>query len=101
LSHEWNMEELSEIENLAPFWEWNGEPVFLLENIRPEKVEKVGKNWGSHLKITWRFWEKTMTTIFWWKWDEAEKIWDKISVIWNIKRDTFNGGFYFHWTDLI
>ena len=101
LSHEWNMEELSEIENLAPFWEWNGEPVFLLEDIRPEKVEKVGKNWGSHLKITWRFWEKTMTTIFWWKWDEAEKIWDRISVIWNIKRDTFNGGFYFHWTDLI
>ena len=41
LSHEWNTEELSEIEQLAPFGEGNQEPNFLLEGIKVEKVEKV------------------------------------------------------------
>ena len=41
LSHEWNAEELSEIEQLAPFGEGNQEPNFLLEGIKVEKVEKV------------------------------------------------------------
>ena len=101
LPHEWNNEELSEIECLAPFWEWNNEPNFLFENIAVERVEKVWKNWWAHLKIFWKFWDKTITIVFWWKWEEAEKIWDKISLIGNIKRDTYNWWFFVHWVDWI
>ena len=99
--HEWNYEELSEIEQLAPFWEGNSEPNFLFENINVERVEKVWKNWWAHLKIFWKFWEEDITIIFWWKWDEAENIWEKISLVWNVKRDTFNWWFYVHWIDKI
>jgi single-stranded DNA-specific DHH superfamily exonuclease len=41
LPHEWNYEELSEIESLAPFGEGNNEPSFLFENVNVERVEKV------------------------------------------------------------
>lgn len=39
--HERNSEELSEIQQLAPFGEGNQEPNFLLEHIKVERVEKV------------------------------------------------------------
>jgi len=101
LPHEWNYEELSEIENLAPFWEGNNEPNFLFENITVERVEKVWKNWWAHLKIFWKFWEEHLAIVFWWKWEEAEKIKDKISLVWNVKRDTYNWWFYIHGVDWI
>ncbi len=41
LPHERNAEELTEIEQLAPFGEGNQEPNFLFEQIKVEKVEKV------------------------------------------------------------
>ena len=101
LPHEWNYEELSEIENLAPFWEGNNEPNFLFENITVERVEKVWKNWWAHLKIFWKFWDEQLTIVFWWKWEESEKIKDKISLVWNVKRDTYNWWFYIHGVDWI
>ena len=39
--HERNTEELSEIDQLAPFGEGNQEPSFLFEQIKVERVEKV------------------------------------------------------------
>ena len=101
LPHEWNYEELSEIECLAPFWEWNNEPNFLFENIKVNRVEKVWKNWWAHLKIFWDFWDEKVSIVFWWRWDETEKIGEKISLVWNVKRDTFNWWFYIHWIDWI
>ena len=99
--HEWNYEELSEIENLAPFWEGNNEPNFLFENIIVERVEKVWKNWWAHLKIFWKFWDEHLAIVFWWRWEESEKIKDKISLVWNVKRDTYNWWFYIHGVDWI
>ena len=101
LPHEWNYEELSEIECLAPFWEWNNEPSFLFENVKVNRVEKVWKNWWAHLKIFWDFWDEKVSIVFWWRWDETEKIGEKISLVWNVKRDTFNWWFYIHWIDWI
>ena len=99
--HERNYEELSEIENLAPFWEGNNEPNFLFENIIVERVEKVWKNWWAHLKIFWKFWDEHLAIVFWWRWEESEKIKDKISLVWNVKRDTYNWWFYIHGVDWI
>ena len=91
--HEWNDDELKEIQLLAPFGEGNQEPSFLLENIKLERVETVWKN-SSHLKIYGIFWEKTIVMMFWGKWADANLIPQKISAIGRIKTDTFNGGYY-------
>jgi single-stranded-DNA-specific exonuclease len=40
-AHEWNNESLSDIEKLAPFGEGNKEPVFIINNLKIKKVEKV------------------------------------------------------------
>lgn len=102
LPHERNTEELSEIDQLAPFGEGNQEPSFLFEQIRVERVEKVWKNGGAHLKIHGKFGDQAITAMFWSKGSEAEKIGSQISVIGTVKRDSFNGGFYVHgetWLD--
>lgn len=55
---------LSKIDKLAPFGEGNEEPIFLLENITIQKIEKVGNNGKSHLKIHGQFGKKKITTMF-------------------------------------
>lgn len=93
LPHERNYEELKDIELLAPFGEANQEPTFLLENIKVERVESLGKN-SKHLKIYGNFGEKTLVILLWGKGEEAWLIPAKISAIGKVKADTFNGGFY-------
>lgn len=101
LSHEWNAEELSEIEQLAPFGEGNQEPNFLLEGIKVEKVEKVWKNGGSHLKIYGKFGEQQISSLFSSKGVEIDSIWSQVSIVGAVKRDSYNGGFYVYGNSLI
>jgi single-stranded-DNA-specific exonuclease len=63
-AHEWNHETLQHIEKLAPFGEGNTEPVFSIENISIQKIEKVGNNGKSHLKIHGKIGDKTITSMF-------------------------------------
>ena len=62
--HEWDNTTLKKIDQLAPFGEGNEEPMFLLENVHIKKIEKVGNNGKSHLKIHGKFGEKKITTMF-------------------------------------
>ena len=101
LSHEWNAEELSEIEQLAPFGEGNQEPNFLLEGIKVEKVEKVWKNGGSHLKIYGKFGEQSISSLFSSKGVEIDSIWSQVSIVGAVKRDSYNWGFYVYGNSLI
>lgn len=101
LSHEWNTEELSEIEQLAPFGEGNQEPNFLLEGIKVEKVEKVWKNGGSHLKIYGKFGEQSISSLFSSKGVEIDSIWSQVSIVGAVKRDSYNWGFYVYGNSLI
>ena len=101
LSHEWNAEELSEIEQLAPFGEGNQEPNFLLEGIKVEKVEKVWKNGGSHLKIYGKFGEQPISSLFSSKGVEIDSIWSQVSIVGAVKRDSYNWGFYVYGNSLI
>ncbi len=104
--HERDNETLAKIQKLAPFGEGNPEPMFLLENIKIVKIEKVGNNGKSHLKIQGQFGEKKITTMFWWKWAETENLqtsWSKssgISVVGKIRKDTYNGGYFIDGADI-
>ena len=62
--HEWENETLAKLERLAPYGEGNEEPIFLLENITIQKIEKVGNSGKSHLKIHGQFGKKKITTMF-------------------------------------
>jgi len=62
--NERNSHTLAKINKLAPFGEGNEEPIFLLENITIQKMEKVGNNGKSHLKIHGQFGNKNITIMF-------------------------------------
>jgi single-stranded-DNA-specific exonuclease len=102
--HERDDEVLSKIDKLAPFGEGNKEPVFLLENISIQKIEKVGNKWKCHLKIHGTFGKKKIVTMFRWKGDEVEAFIARheapVSLIGKIRKDTFNGWFYLEWADI-
>lgn len=93
LSHEWNDEELSEIAHLAPFWEGNQEPLFLLEDIKVIRAEAIGKK-SNHLKIFGDFWGTALIIMMRGKGDEIWLIPSKISIVGKIKADTYNGGYF-------
>ncbi len=96
---------LAKIDKLAPFGEGNEEPMFLVENITIQKMEKVGNNGKSHLKIHGQFGKKKITTMFRGRWSEVEELITKhgetpVSLVGKIRKDTFNGGFYLEGADI-
>ncbi len=99
--HEWDLDSLCKIDKLAPFWEGNGEPTFLLENTRVNKIEKVGNNGKWHLKIHATHGEEKITSLFWGKGEDASSISSNtISLVGKIKKDTYNGGVFLEGMDM-
>ena len=98
--HERDNDTLRDIEKLAPFGEGNKEPVFIIENVKVNKVEKVWKNWWAHLKIHWDLYGKKLTSMFWSKWSECDNFdLDQISVVGKVKKDSYNGGYFIDGVD--
>ncbi len=91
---------LSKINILAPFGEWNSEPLFLKKDIQIINVETVWKKGNWHLKIHGKFWDKEIKYLFRGKGKELENIdkTKKIDIIWKIKKDDFSWGYFFNWT---
>lgn len=110
--HEWNRETLSALDRLAPFGEGNDEPMFLLENVQVNKIEKVWNKERTHLKIHAQFGNNKFSAMFWGKGDEAEGrgtnppltpplsrrgTWPhegRVNLIGKVKKDNFNGGYF-------
>jgi hypothetical protein len=88
---------------LWPFWEWNSEPTFLFEWVKLIKVGKVWKRWQWHLKLQWVFWDNKINFLFWSKWDMAKTIEEgsTINIVWKIKKDDFNGGYFVNGIEII
>ncbi len=102
--HERNDDTLTKIDRLAPFGEGNKEPVFLLENVSIQKIEKIGFKGKWHLKIHARFGDKKIVSMFRSRGDEVEELITRhqtpVSLIGKIRKDTFNGWFYLEWVDI-
>lgn len=102
--HERDNETLGNIQKLAPFGEGNPEPMLLLEDVQVTKVEKVGTNGKSHLKLHTQFWEKKLTAMFRGKWADVESLMSKqiknISIVGKIKKDNYNWGYFIDWADI-
>ena len=102
--HERKSETLEKIEELAPFGEGNKEPMFLLENVHINKIEKVWTRGKCHLKIHGTFGKKKIVSMFRWRGDEVAEFIarheEPVSLIGKIRKDTFNGWFYLEWTNI-
>lgn len=94
LPQEWTNWNFKFLEKFEPFGECNEEPLFLFENLQIQKVEKVWKNGSAHMKLYAYRWDQLLHLLFRWKGSQSDLISDEISVIWKIKRDTFNGGYF-------
>ena len=94
---------IQKIANLWPFGEWNNEPTFLFEKVTITKVDKVWKKWKWHLKLQWKFGDGKVNFLFWSKWDMVESIekGSKIDIVWKIKKDDFNGGYFVNGIEII
>jgi uncharacterized protein YbcI len=76
----------------------------LLENIQIQKIESLGKNGKSHLKIHGKFWDKKVNIMFRGKWSEAEELIKSnkstANIVGRVRKDTFNGGYFLDWADI-
>ena len=87
---------------LAPFWEKNPTPIFLIKNIKIKKIDLVWKD-QKHIKI---YWNKDGIDIILLKWSGLnfiEKIKDKkhINCIVQYSKDNYNWGFYFKIIEIV
>lgn len=94
--HEYTTESLRISDSLAPFWEANREPLFLIPQATITGVEKVWKTWNGHLKIHARHDNTPITTVFRGAGNEIDtiSIWQLIDIIWTLKKDDYRGGIY-------
>jgi hypothetical protein len=77
----------------------------LFENVEIKKIEKVGNWTKSHLKIHGIFGDKKVTSMFWWKWDQAEimnkDLQKAFSLLGRIRSDSFNGWYYIEGIEIV
>ena len=100
--HERENSTLEKLQQLAPFGQGNPEPCFLIEDIEVQKIEKVGTNGKSHLKIHGKIGEKTITSMFRGKGAERENITNThLSIVGKIKKDNYNGWFFIDIADIV
>ncbi|MBS8122331.1 DHHA1 domain-containing protein [Candidatus Vampirococcus lugosii] len=94
--HELEKEKILKINELAPFGEGNREPVFLMENIIFNDVEKVGKKGKGHLKAYASLEGNTFPVMFWGKGEDLGlvELRNPTKLVGKIKKDNYNGGFF-------
>jgi single-stranded DNA-specific DHH superfamily exonuclease len=95
-------EDIYQLDLLAPFWEANPAPTFLLKDVDIKKVDLVWKE-KKHLKI---YAKKDGVDVVLLKWSwlkllDKIKSQTKISCIVSYAKDDFNWGFYFKIIDLV
>lgn len=102
--HELTRETVESISCLAPFGQWNEEPIFLINQMTITHVEKVGKTGAGHLKLHVKNEENLgFHALFWGEWgkiDEIEKG-KQTKLIGTLKKDDFNGGVFIDWKLLL
>ena len=89
-----NSNDLNLITKLAPFGEWNPEPLFLIDDVKIIKKEVV---WQKHLKI-WGDIKGSIIEFLYWnnacKIDEID-IWDRKKIICKVKKDKLSSNWYY------
>lgn len=101
--HELDEKLLHDLEILWPYGIWHTKPIFALENVIIDTAKVIWKSERTHLKLTAHLWNTHFSIMMWGKWDEKENILlqTPVSIIWEIKKDDRNGGWYIDGKEII
>ncbi|UFX83157.1 single-stranded-DNA-specific exonuclease RecJ [Candidatus Absconditicoccus praedator] len=101
--NEINKEKLSQIDSFAPFGEGNPEPIFLINQIVFNNIEKVGKNGNGHLKAYASMNGTNFPVLFWGKGENLDFLQTQkpTDLIGKVKKDNYNGGFFIDGIDKV
>ena len=81
---------LSKVNKYKPFGIWNEKPLFLVENLSPEKIDFIW-NWRDHLRFTTKHWFKIFAFYMWDYYEEIKRSKKNVSLIFDLSEDTWNG----------
>lgn len=81
---------LSKVNKYKPFGIWNEKPLFLVENLAPEKIDFIW-NWRDHLRFTTKHWFKIFAFYMWDYYEEIKRSKKNVSLIFDLSEDTWNG----------
>jgi single-stranded-DNA-specific exonuclease len=97
LTHEYTLESLHTIQQMAPFGEGNREPIFLIEWAIITSAEKVGKTKAWHLKLQLtRPSGESLSAVFWWAWESSGSMLPGMSIdlFGTLQKDDYRWGVY-------
>ena len=96
--HELHDDIVQDLDILWPYWEWNREPIFLLEWVKITGKKIMWRGPRTHLKLLWNKNDSPVTIIFRWKWDEADMYTiDTVNdFIWHLKEDSYSWWWFLH-----
>jgi len=96
LPGEYVTQSLDTVQSLAPFGEWNREPMFLIQWAEITAVEKVWKTGNWHMKLRVRYGETPITILYRWAGQTCSELkpWMIVSCAWMLKKDDFQWGVY-------
>lgn len=81
---------LSKVNKYKPFWIWNEKPLFLVENLTPEKIDFIW-NGRDHLRFTTKHWFKIFAFYMWDYYEEIKRSKKNVSLVFDLSEDTWNG----------
>jgi hypothetical protein len=69
-----------------------------------QKIEEIWNKTKTHLKVHGKLWDKTITTMFRWKWADAKQLIENnittANIVGKIRKDTYNGWFFLDGLDI-
>lgn len=81
---------LDEINTYKPFGLWNEKPLFMVENLLPEKIEFLWKG-RDHLRFTTKHWFKIFAFFMWEYYEEIKRNKKPLSIIFDMSEDFWMG----------
>lgn len=81
---------LSKVNKYKPFGIWNEKPLFLVENLSPEKIDFIW-NGRDHLRFTTKHWFKIFAFYMWDYYEEIKRSKKNVSLVFDLSEDTWNG----------
>lgn len=82
---------LSKINKYKPFWIWNTKPIFIVQNLKYDKLEFLW-NWRDHLRFTTKHWYKIFAFFMGDFYEEIKRWvrdWKKIDIIFDLSEDSW------------